>query len=113
MLFTTHWLQTIFQETNDYTKEERNIDKVNTDSRQQERQSLFVPIVGEQFDGHAYLLQAIEGGAIATLWQHNRALPDDLPTDFLVFFVEDTTTALRSEERRVGKECRAQVWPTQ
>jgi len=95
MLFTTHWLQTIFQETNDYTKEERNIDKVNTDSRQQERQSLFVPIVGEQFDGHAYLLQAIEGGAIATLWQHNRALPDDLPTDFLVFFVEDTTTALQ------------------
>src|SRR5699024_5715048 len=95
MLFTTHWLQTIFPEMNDFTKEERNINKVNTDSRQQEQQSLFVPIVGEQFDGHAYLKQAIEGGAIATLWQHNRALPDDLPTDFLVFFVEDTTTALQ------------------
>ena len=38
---------------------------VSTDSRRVEQGCLFIPLVGERFDGHTYLTQALESGARA------------------------------------------------
>ncbi|MFQ3545842.1 UDP-N-acetylmuramoyl-tripeptide--D-alanyl-D-alanine ligase [Halobacillus rhizosphaerae] len=69
--------------------------QVMTDTRKEAKQSLFVPIVGDAFDAHDFLKQAIQQGAVAALWQENRALPKFVPTDFPVFYVKDTTEALQ------------------
>ena len=71
------------------------IDSVMTDSRKTEKQSLFVPIVGENFDAHQFLGEAIKQGAVAALWQKDQPVPRLAPTDFPLFLVEDTTKALQ------------------
>ncbi|GGE41342.1 UDP-N-acetylmuramoyl-tripeptide--D-alanyl-D-alanine ligase [Pullulanibacillus camelliae] len=68
---------------------------VTTDSRRGEQNSLFVPLVGERFDGHDHLLSAIDNGAVATLWQRDKALSKEVPADFPIFYVEDTLQALQ------------------
>lgn len=73
----------------------RGIEGVFTDSRKRSRNGLFVPIVGEVFDGHEFIMQAIEQGAAASLWQIDRHLPDDVPSDFPIFFVDDTIAGLQ------------------
>ena len=42
---------------------EKTISRVDTDSRNIHPGSLFIPLVGERFDGHAYINSALEGGA--------------------------------------------------
>lgn len=42
---------------------EITVDRVETDSRTIHPGSLFVPLVGERFDGHAYINSALEAGA--------------------------------------------------
>ncbi|QPN70362.1 UDP-N-acetylmuramoyl-tripeptide--D-alanyl-D-alanine ligase [Synechococcus sp. CBW1108] len=46
-----------------------------TDSRQLAAGQLFVPLVGERFDGHAFLPAALEAGAIALLAQAEQLPP--------------------------------------
>ena len=41
------------------------IKSVQTDSRLVEKDTLFVPLIGENQDGHSYIPQAIEKGASA------------------------------------------------
>lgn len=48
------------------------ITKVETDSRSISEGSLFIPLVGERFDGHAFLNQALEDGAAACFTQRTR-----------------------------------------
>ncbi|MFC4557016.1 UDP-N-acetylmuramoyl-tripeptide--D-alanyl-D-alanine ligase [Virgibacillus kekensis] len=95
MLFHTEWLKTIFNEYKGAVSPGIPIDEVSTDSRKETHKSLFVPIVGEKFNGHDYFKQAFDQGAIAALWQKDRKLPGFVPTDFPVFFVEDTLKALQ------------------
>lgn len=45
---------------------------VVTDSRSISPACLFVPLVGERFDGHAYAAASLAAGAAATLWQRDR-----------------------------------------
>lgn len=73
---------------------ELNITGVTTDSRQAAAGQLFVPIVGEHFDGHAYLEQAIANGAVAALWQKGREVPASLEGVPLLI-VGDTLVALQ------------------
>lgn len=40
---------------------------IDTDSRAMTAGSLFIPLVGERFDGHAYIVKALELGAVGTL----------------------------------------------
>jgi UDP-N-acetylmuramoyl-tripeptide--D-alanyl-D-alanine ligase len=49
-----------------------------TDSRQLAAGQLFVPLVGERFDGHAFLPAALEAGAIALLAQERQLQSDAL-----------------------------------
>ena len=47
------------------------IQGVGTDSRTIQPGNLFVPIVGEKFDGHAFADSVIASGAGAVLWQRS------------------------------------------
>ena len=50
----------------------REIGRVETDSRTIHPGSLFVPLSGERFDGHAYINAALEGGAAGCFTQRER-----------------------------------------
>ena len=61
---------------------------ISTDTRRIGPGQLFVPLMGERFDGHAFISQARESGAAATI--SDRAITGSLP----VIYVEDTLQAL-------------------
>ena len=65
---------------------------VDTDSRTIHEGSLFLPLVGEHFDGHTYLDAALVSGAAGCLTAHERT--EYRPDKFYVK-VEDTELALR------------------
>ena len=67
------------------------ISAVDTDSRNMSTGSLFVPLVGERFDGHDYIVRALKSGAYGTLT--SRELESYDPDKFYVL-VEDTMLAL-------------------
>ena len=48
------------------------VSQVETDSRTITEGSLFLPLTGERFDGHAYINQALEAGAAGCLTQRER-----------------------------------------
>lgn len=68
---------------------------VSTDSREAMTDAMFVPIAGERFDGHDFILQAVEQGAAAAIWQEDRVIPSDLPAGFPLFFVKDSLKGLQ------------------
>ena len=68
------------------------VERVETDSRTIHPGSLFIPLVGERFDGHAYINSALEGGAAGCLTQRERE--SYLPGKFYIK-VESTQRALR------------------
>src|SRR5699024_431179 len=108
MLFSINWLTKCLTNTKGMIREDVIIKNVLTDSRVQAKQALFVPIVGESFDGHAFLLQVIENGAMAAIWQEDKPLPEELPADFPLFLVKDTITALQE----VAASYRSKINPT-
>ncbi|API93796.1 UDP-N-acetylmuramoyl-tripeptide--D-alanyl-D-alanine ligase [Virgibacillus pantothenticus] len=93
-MFTVKWLAQMFHPYTGHIAEQ-SIKGVYTDSRIEMADGLFVPIVGENFDGHDYVSEAVEKGAIAVLWNKQKQLPDTLPASLVVFYVEDTLTALQ------------------
>jgi UDP-N-acetylmuramoyl-tripeptide--D-alanyl-D-alanine ligase len=64
---------------------------VCTDSRQLRAGSLFVPLVGERFDGHRFLAEAARLGAQAALVQREWA--DQIPQGLPCWLVDDTLAA--------------------
>lgn len=72
------------------------IEEVFIDSRKHVNNGLFIPIIGERFDAHNFLVGAIEKGATATFWDENKALPKEIDPQFPVFYVNDTLKALES-----------------
>ena len=68
------------------------IDLLDTDSRAVREGALFLPIVGERFDGHSYISSALDNGAAGTLT--DREL-DDYRTDKFYVKVENTEVALK------------------
>jgi UDP-N-acetylmuramoyl-tripeptide--D-alanyl-D-alanine ligase len=56
---------------------EGEILRVCSDSRADLRGALFVPLVGERYDGHAFLAEALgDGGVVAAVAQHDRLAPE-------------------------------------
>ncbi|HLR66058.1 UDP-N-acetylmuramoyl-tripeptide--D-alanyl-D-alanine ligase [Virgibacillus alimentarius] len=108
MLFTTKWLSAVFGGHQGQTKDSITINEVTTDSRLKSNKSLFIPLVGENFDGHHYLKQAYDNGAIATLWNKQKDLPSFLPANFPVFYVENTLDALQ----KLASAYRQEINPT-
>lgn len=65
--------------------------QVNTDSRKIREGDLFIPLVGDRFDGHAYVTQALNAGAVGCLTAH---VPDNFVEGKFYVKVEDTELAL-------------------
>jgi len=70
----------------------RTVGRVETDSRTIHAGSLFVPLVGERFDGHAYINAALEGGAAGCFTQRER---ESYREDKFYVKVANTQRALR------------------
>lgn len=66
---------------------------VSTDTRKLTAGSLFVPLMGERFDGHQFLDQAMEAGAVAALWQSDHPIPKQEKIPLIL--VSDTLKALQ------------------
>jgi len=74
---------------------------VSTDTRTIAAGSLFVPLVGETFDGHAYAADAAARGAAAALWQDDRPCP---PEGLPLIRVRDTLAALQQLARAYRRQ---------
>ncbi|TWI55778.1 UDP-N-acetylmuramoyl-tripeptide--D-alanyl-D-alanine ligase [Halalkalibacter nanhaiisediminis] len=68
---------------------------VSTDTRKITKDALFVPLIGDRFNGHDFLNAAVSSGASAAIWQVGQPLPKELPNDFQLYFVKDTLAALQ------------------
>ena len=66
---------------------------VTTDSRAVQSGQLFIPLVGERFDGHAYISKALDGGAAGCLTARE---PETLLPGKLYIQVADTRLALKA-----------------
>ncbi|TCP29088.1 UDP-N-acetylmuramoyl-tripeptide--D-alanyl-D-alanine ligase [Scopulibacillus darangshiensis] len=91
------------------TKVEGHADDIDdlavfTNSREQVVNGLFVPIEGERFDGHQFLEQAIQSGAVAAIWTEGKALPENLPNDFPIFYTDDSLKGLQQLAAEYLKE---------
>lgn len=82
--------------------EDLYIEGVSTDSRTIGKGQLFIPLIGENFNGHSFIEQAIKKGAIASLWDKSQPIPE---LDFPFILVEDTLIALQ----QLAKEYREQL----
>lgn len=71
---------------------ELTVSGVDTDSRDIHPGSLFIPLVGERFDGHAYITSALEAGAAGCLTARVRT---DYREDKFYIQVGNTQRALR------------------
>ncbi|UFU00939.1 UDP-N-acetylmuramoyl-tripeptide--D-alanyl-D-alanine ligase [Radiobacillus kanasensis] len=107
MLFSTSFLNELFPENKGAVHINLSFHEVATDSRKKTKKSLFVPLVGDNFDGHDFLKDAFNNGAVGALWQKDKSLPRFLPTDFPVYFVEDTLEALQ----RLASQYRLEINP--
>ena len=76
----------------DYNDLDATVDKVETDSRTISAGSLFIPLTGERFDGHAYINDDLKDGAAGCLTQRERE--SYLPGKFYIK-VDNTYKALR------------------
>lgn len=96
-------LQTIVKGSNlkkEY--ESLSIKGISIDSRQIEKGQLFVPIIGENFDGHTFIDGAIKNGAAAALWNEDTPVPN---IDFPFILVKDTLEAMQM----IAKEYRSSL----
>lgn len=74
----------------DESKKRLEVSGVAIDSRKIEKDFLFVPIKGERVDGHTFIPQVMENGALCTLSEQE--LPD---TDYPYILVKSTVQALQ------------------
>ena len=81
----------------DSSRRPSSLTAVRTDSRADLAGALFVPLVGERFDGHRFLETALAGGAAAAVAQRDRLSPEQLEAVVAlgrpVWLVDDTLLA--------------------
>jgi len=106
-MFTSKWISHLFTD-HLVAVESQVIKEVTTDSSVPSNDSLFIPIVGENFNGHEFAIQAISNGAIAMLWYRSYQLPDEIGENISVFFVDDTVLAMQ----KLANRYRNKVNPT-
>jgi UDP-N-acetylmuramoyl-tripeptide--D-alanyl-D-alanine ligase len=75
--------------------EDISFDAISTDSRDIRPEDFFIPIVGENFDGHDFLIPALEAGARGCLTsrEFTREISQNL-TKYVLIQVKDTLQAL-------------------
>ena len=82
------------------------ISGVTIDSRKIEAGNLFVPFKGERVDGHKYVVESIQKGAAAALWQKDVPNP---PENLPILIVDDCLTALQELARNYRKQLPVKV----
>ncbi|MBU9720961.1 MULTISPECIES: UDP-N-acetylmuramoyl-tripeptide--D-alanyl-D-alanine ligase [Bacillaceae] len=70
---------------------------VSTDTRTIKPGNLYIPIVGENFNGHDFVESAISSGATGALWGKNQPNP---PDNVPLILVEDTLLALQELSKK-------------
>lgn len=78
---------------------------VFTDSRKPVAGSLFIPLVGERFDGHEFVQACLEQGAAGAMWQKDHGVPPQ----GAVILVDDTLAALQALASAYLAETQASV----
>lgn len=71
------------------------IDNISTDTRTIVEGSLYIPLTGENFDGHTFIKEALKKGAVAVLIQEDRISTVDTVEDICFIKVVDTLSALK------------------
>jgi UDP-N-acetylmuramoyl-tripeptide--D-alanyl-D-alanine ligase len=79
---------------------------VATDTRKMKKGQLFVPISGENFNGHSFVEIALEKGAAAVFWDASEPNP---PKHGAVILVNDTLDALQQLASAYRKEINPKV----
>lgn len=74
---------------------------VSKDTRTIRSGNLYIPIIGERFDGHEYAKEAFRLGACATLWQKDRGEP---PEGVPAILVDDALAALQQLAARYREQ---------
>lgn len=69
------------------------IEGVSKDTRTLPPGCLYIPLIGESFDGHQFVQDALDKGAVASLWQKDHEQP---PEGAALILVDDTLTALQA-----------------
>jgi len=82
------------------------IDGVSTDTRSIAPGSLFVPIRGARFNGHAFVRDAFDAGAAAALWSKDEPNP---PAGMPIVYVDDTLVAIQRLARAYRGQLRVKV----
>ena len=82
------------------------IQGISTDSRDISNEKLFIPLIGENFNGHNFIEDVIGKNAKAALWNKDEPIPD---VDFPFILVEDTLLALQELARSYCKEVNPKV----
>ena len=70
------------------------VDRLHTDTRTLVAGDCFVALQGDRFDGHTFVPQVKNHGAVAAMVS-NRLAPSDMPDDLGVVEVPDTLEALQ------------------
>lgn len=79
-----------FISENNLSNNETLISNVAIDGRKIQPNGLYVPIKGANNDGHDFLQQAIKNGAVASLWENEVPIPNNVPKDFTLIQVQST-----------------------
>ena len=89
-------LQYLVEEIEKDTRGNLNIEinKIEYDSKKIEKGDVFVAIKGYKQDGHDYITEAIQNGAIAVVIEESEAEKIDLPEDISVIITENTRITL-------------------
>ncbi|WP_077210582.1 UDP-N-acetylmuramoyl-tripeptide--D-alanyl-D-alanine ligase [Bacillus dakarensis] len=104
---TLKQLQSMIKVENNLTSfEETVINGVTIDSRKIQAGNLFVPLKGENADGHRFVEAALKNGAAASLWQSDVPNP---PKDLPILIVEDTEAALQELARSYRSQLSVKV----
>lgn len=86
--------------------EDIDIQGVSIDTRQIETGQLFIPIVGERFNGHKFINEAVNKGIVAALWNKREPLPSiDIP----LILVDDTLCAIQKLAKSYRTQLKAKV----
>lgn len=88
---------------------ERIVSGICTDTRALGEDSLFVPLVGENFDGHDFAQKAVDSGAAGIVWGRPETPQSLLDSGVPLFQVSDTTLAYQAlglyHKKRCGVRC--------
>ncbi|WP_028777163.1 UDP-N-acetylmuramoyl-tripeptide--D-alanyl-D-alanine ligase [Shimazuella kribbensis] len=76
---------------------------VSTDTRTLSAGNLYIPLIGDVFDGHQFIEKAVQAGAVASLWQEDRPLPE---VSIPLVLVPNTLLAMQQmAERYLTETC--------